>query len=166
MDDENAQAETSDQAPSAPEETGELDETLFSPEAQKLIRQLRGEAAGRRRHERELEDRIAELEAGTADDQGWRAAYVSSIVELEATRAGARRPNVVARLIDLATVDAPTIDGVRLAAEQAVQEVLKEAPELASKGGAGLISQGVRTRLATNAEPRDPDAWLRERARR
>ena len=106
------------------------------------------------------------LEAGTADDQDWRAAYVSSIVELEATRAGARRPNVVARLIDLTTVDASTIDGVRRAAEQAVHESLKEAPELGGEGAAGPMSQGIRTRLVTNAAPRDPDAWLRERARK
>jgi predicted secreted protein len=127
-------------------------------ELRKSLSQVRKEA-GNRRHE------LRELQRQQTGDQGWRELALSSLVTAEAAAAGATKPELVSRLVDLGEINGDaSLDEIRAAVREQVTETLEDNPELRAPQRP-LVSQGVRSRGYTGERPQDPDAWLRRAAR-
>jgi hypothetical protein len=91
---------------------------------------------------------------------------MEAVVQAEASRAGARRPELLARLVDVSGIEGETLDEIRQAVKEQVGQALDDAPELLGEPPiAGARSPGVRDRRR-HESPKDPDAWLRKAARR
>jgi hypothetical protein len=153
------------------------EETPPPPPSESDVEELRRENVNRRRQLRaaeqandelrgELERLRQELEQATPDAQPFRDEFIAAQVELAAHRVGVRRPAVVARLVSTEPLRAmETIEEIRVGAEAAVGEVLREAPELKGHAGDGLVTQGARS-SAPAVREQSPDQWLRRQARR
>ena len=77
----------------------------------------------------------------------------------------ARRPELLARLVDVSAVEGESLDEIRSAVREQVDEALEDALELLGEPPAtGVLSPGVRDRRRRE-RPKDPDAWLRKAAR-
>jgi hypothetical protein len=124
----------------------------------------RKESIQRRTRLREAEKRVTELEA--RDSHQWRTAALVAMVESEAVKQGARRPEVVGRLVDLDELDSDNADELRLRIAGQVTAVLDGAPELKrSKGQLGAISPGPRQR-ERRRDPADVNARIRKSLQR
>jgi hypothetical protein len=128
-------------------------------ELRKKLSQVRREA-GNRRHE------LRELQQAQATNESWRELAVRSLVTAEAAAAGAAKPELVSRLVDLSELNGDaSLDELRAAVSERVGQVLEDNPELGVPR-APLVSQGVRSRHHPGERSQDPDAWLRRSVRR
>jgi hypothetical protein len=121
------------------------------------------EAGDRRHNERVLKEQIAELEAAAPGE--WRGIAVKALVEATAREQGARKPGLVARLVDLDELAGETEEELRLHVTEAVAAALADAPELRGGGQQGALSLGVRQRLDRHRAPDNESDWLRRAAR-
>jgi hypothetical protein len=134
-------------------------------EAQEQLRVLRKELANTRKESARRRQALKERDGEHADASSWRAIAMEAIVAAEASRAGARRPELLARLVDVSAVEGESVDEIRSAVREQVGEALDEAPELLGEPPAtGVLSPGVRDRRRRE-RPKDPDAWIRKVAR-
>ena len=149
----------SDEHPDAePVEPATLDEAL------ETIRALRKELGSVRKESARRRLALKERDGQEADASIWRTVAIEAVAHAEATAAGARRPELLGRLVDLGEIEAESLDEIRSTVRQRIDEALEQAPELrADAGPVGALSPGPRLRERT---PRaDPDAWLRRAAR-
>jgi hypothetical protein len=108
----------------------------------------------------------SERDGENADAASWKAVALASVVEAEASRAGARRPELLARLVDVSEIEGDSLDEIRQAVKEQVGQALDDAPELLGEPPAvGVRSPGVQDRRRRE-RPKDPDSWLRKAARR
>jgi hypothetical protein len=144
-----------------------LEEALEALRAERRAHSdTRSEARKRRRDQADLRERVGELEERA--DSTWRAAAIRAIVERESLRQGARRPELVSRLVDLNALDGASVEEIELHAAEAVRRLLDEdAPELRRpQGQTGALRQGVRDRAVRTHTVQDDNDWLRRAARR
>jgi hypothetical protein len=146
--------------------TGEPVEPATLDEAREQIRVLRKELAQVRKESARRRQALKDRDGQDADAGIWRAVAVEAVVQAEASRAGARRPELLARLIDVGEVEGEGLDDIRAAVREQVKQALDDAPELLGEPPViGARSPGVRDRQRREP-PADPNAWLRKAARR
>jgi hypothetical protein len=128
----------------------------------------RKQAIDRRLKLKEAERRIAELEAAAGDGNEWQQAAIRAMVEAEATRQNARKPELVARLVDVGELDAADPGELRLAIAEQVNGVLDGAPELkrGAEGAIGALSPGPRQRERRPRHESNVNARIRTSLRR
>jgi hypothetical protein len=135
-------------------------------EAQERIRVLSKELAATRKESARRRQALRERDGEHADLATWKTVAMEAVVQAEASRAGARRPELLARLVDVNGIEGDSLDEIRTAVREQVGQALDEAPELLGEAPAvGARSPGVRDRRQ-HERPKDPDAWLRKAARR
>jgi hypothetical protein len=143
----------------------EQPETL--DDAREQLHVLRRELSRARKESATRRRRIRELEQSGSEVETWRTLAVQSLVQAEAAAAGARRPELVGRLVDLGELDGDALDEIRSNVREQVEQTLEANPELrAERAGGGLVTQGVRSRGYHGRRSEDPDAWLRKSVRR
>jgi hypothetical protein len=147
--------------------TGEPVEPATLAEAQEQIRVLRKELAQVRKESARRRQALKERDGQDADAGLWRTVALEAVVQAEASRAGARRPELLARLVDVGEVEGEGLDDIRSAVREQVKQALDDAPELLGESPAvGVRSPGVQNRQNRRERPANPDAWLRKAARR
>jgi hypothetical protein len=135
-------------------------------EAQEQLRVLRKELGQVRKESARRRQALKERDGEHADASSWRAIAMEAIVAAEASRAGARRPELLARLVDVSAVEGESLDEIRSAVREQVGQALDEAPELLGEPiPVGARSPGVQDRRR-HETPKDRNAWLRKAARR
>jgi hypothetical protein len=134
-------------------------------EAQEQIRVLRKELTQVRKESARRRQALRERDGQDADAGVWRTVALEAVVQAEAASAGARRPELLARLIDVGGIEGEGLDEIRTAVREHVREALDDAPELLGEPPVvGVHSPGVQNRQRRE-RPKDPDAWLRRAAR-
>jgi hypothetical protein len=127
---------------------------------------LRKELSSLRRESARRRQALRERDGENADAASWRSVALEAVVHAEASRAGARRPELLARLVDVSAVEGDSLDEIRKAVKEQVSTALDEAPELLGEPiPVGARSPGVQDRRR-HETPKDPNAWLRKAARR
>jgi hypothetical protein len=148
------------------EPNGDPPEPETLEDAREQLRVLRKELGQVRKESARRRQALKERDGEQADAGSWKAVAVASVVEAEAARAGARRPELLGRLVDVSAIEGDTLDEIRTSVREQVSEALDEAPELLGEPVAvGAHSPGVRDRQR-HERPADPNAWLRKAARR
>jgi hypothetical protein len=141
------------------------DEPTTLAEAHQTIRALRKDLAATRKESARRRQALKERDGHEADAGVWRTVALEAVVQAEAAAAGARRPDLLARLVDVGGIEGESLDELRSAVRAQVGQALEEAPELkAEPAPVGALSPGPRGRDRTRKV--DPDAWLRKAARR
>jgi hypothetical protein len=136
-------------------------------EAREQLRVLRKELGQVRKESARRRQALKERDGEQADAGSWKAVAVASVVEAEAARAGARRPELLGRLVDVGAIEGDTLDEIREGVRQEIRQALDDAPELLGEPVAvGAHSPGVRDRRHHEQRPADANAWLRKAARR
>jgi hypothetical protein len=133
-------------------------------DAREQLRALRKELSQVRKESARRRQALKERDGQEADVGVWRTVAVEAVVQAEASAAGARRPALLSRLVDLSEIDAETLPEIREAVREQIAETLEANPELrAEPERVGVLSPGPRTR--DRSRKVDPDAWLRKAAR-
>jgi hypothetical protein len=136
-------------------------------DAREQLRVLRKELGQTRKESARRRQALKERDVQQADAGIWKTVAVEAIVQAEAARAGARRPELLGRLVDAGAIEGDTLDEIRTSVREQVSEALDEAPELLGEPVAvGAHSPGVRDRGHHEQRPADANAWLRKAARR
>jgi hypothetical protein len=136
-------------------------------EAQEQIRVLRKELAQVRKESARRRQALKERDGQDADAGIWRTVALEAVVQAEAAAAGAHRPEVLARLVDVGGIEGDSLEEIRASVREQVSEAVDEAPELfRDPPVVGVRSPGVQGRQSRREHPADPNAWLRKAARR
>jgi hypothetical protein len=135
-------------------------------EAQEQLRVLRKELGQVRKESARRRQALRERDGEHADAATWRTVALEAVVQAEASRAGARRPELLARLVDASGIEGDSLEEIRQGVREQVSAALDDAPELLGEPPAtGALSPGVQNRQRREP-PKDPNAWLRKAARR
>ena len=148
-----------------PDDTDEQAEPTTLEEALETIRVLRRELGSTRKESARRRQALRERDGQEADAGVWRTIAVEAVVQAEALAAGARRPELLGRLVEVNAIEGETLDEIREVVRERVGTTLEDAPELKAEPvvTSGALSPGPR-----GERPRrkaDPDAWLRKAAR-
>ena len=136
-------------------------------DAREQLRVLRKELAQVRKESARRRQALKERDGQEADAGIWRTVALEAVVAAEAAAAGARRPELLGRLVDVSGIEGESLDEIRAAVREQVGEALDEAPELLGEPPVvGALSPGVQNRQQRRERKSDPDAWLRKAARR
>jgi hypothetical protein len=134
-------------------------------DARQQLKVLRKELAAVRKESARRRQQLKERDGQEADAGIWKTVALEAVVQAEAAKAGARRPELLGRLVDVGAVEGESLDEIRAAVREQVSEALDEAPELLGEPpGVGVRSPGVQNRQRREP-PADPNAWLRRAAR-
>jgi hypothetical protein len=146
---------------------GEQVEPQTLEEAREQIRVLRKELASVRKESARRRQALKKRDGQEADAGTWRTVALEAVVQAEAAAAGAHRPEVLARLVDVGGIEGDSLEQIRASVREQVDEALDEAPELFREPPAvGVRSPGVQNRQQRRERPADMNAWLRKAARR
>jgi hypothetical protein len=144
---------------------GEEAEPSTLEEAQEQLRVLRKELTAVRKESARRRQALKERDGQEADAGSWKAVAVASVVEAEAARAGARRPELLGRLVDVSAIEGDTLDEIREGVREEIRQALAAAPELLGEPPAvGARAPGVQDRRRPQP-PADSSGWLRKAAR-
>ena len=145
---------------------GDENEPATLAEAQETIRVLRKELSQVRRESARRRQALKERDGQEADVGIWKTVAMEAVVQAEAAAAGARRPELLGRLVDVTGIDGDSLDELRVSVREQVAETLEQNPELkAEPASVGALSPGPRVRDRDRTRRADPDAWLRRAAR-
>jgi cell pole-organizing protein PopZ len=145
---------------------GEPVEPQTLEEAREQLRVLRKELASVRKESARRRQALKERDGEQADAGTWRTVALEAVVQAEAAAAGARRPELLARLVDVGEVEGDTLADLRASVREQVGRALDDAPELLGEPPAvGVRSPGVQNRQQRRERPASMDAWLRKAAR-
>jgi hypothetical protein len=136
-------------------------------EAQERIRVLERELGKVRRESAKRREALKERDGQETDAGIWRSVALEAVVQAEASRAGARRPELLARLVDAGAIEGDSLEEIQTAVREQVGQALDDAPELLGEPPAtGVLSPGVQNRQQRRERPADKNDWLRKAARR
>jgi hypothetical protein len=142
------------------------DEPATLAEAQETIRALRKDLTATRKESARRRQALKERGDREADAGIWKTVALEAVVQAEAAAAGARRPELLGRLVDANAIDGETLDEIRTTVREQISETLDANPELrADPAVVGALSPGPRDRFRREQRRADPDAWLRKAAR-
>jgi hypothetical protein len=126
---------------------GEPVEPQTLEEAREQLRVLRKELASVRKESARRRQALKERDGQEADAGTWRTVALEAVVQAEASRAGARRPELLARLVDVTGIEGDGLEEIRQGVREQVSAALDEAPELLGEPPAtGALSPGVQNR--------------------
>jgi hypothetical protein len=146
-------------------EQGDAAEPETLEEAREQLRVLRKELTSVRKESARRRQALKERDGQEADAGIWRTVALEAVVQAEAAAAGAHRPEMLGRLVDVSGIEGDTLEEIRSSVREQVEEAQTEAPELFREPtGVGVRSPGVQNRQRRE-RPADPDAWLRRAAR-
>jgi hypothetical protein len=139
------------------EGTGEP-ETL--EDAREQLHALKKELSAVRKESARRRHLLKERDGQEADVGVWRTVALEAVVQAEAAAAGARRPELLGRLVDVGAIEGESLDEIRATVREQIGETLEANPELrAEPEHVGVLSPGARGERSRRKA--DPNAWLR-----